>query len=149
MGKITLGLSLIIAVLAMIAHEYIWLKILLVGLAVFLIIWGREQRQTETFIGRLPGGKYALKVLRQIELVIEPRDQEHEHYIKDVIVGYGNDLRASLRTVLITRNSSRILAHHLDRFTTDGLIEYPQNGPGWIKPDLRYIVTHTLDELGI
>jgi hypothetical protein len=101
-----------------------------------------------TFIGRLPGGKYALKALGQLDLIISPRDQEYEQHVCAIIDGYDHDLQNSLRELCRTRTSSRTPANHLDRFTADGLIEYPKNGPGWIKADLRRAVDSTLDKLG-
>jgi hypothetical protein len=37
---------------------------------------------------------------------------------------------------------------HLDPFTKDALIDYPKDGPGWIKADLRRVVGRMLDKLG-
>jgi hypothetical protein len=75
-ARITLGLAIGIAVLATMAREYVLLQLLLAIFAVFLVVWGRAERRTEEFIGWLPGGSYALKVLNQLDSIISPRDQE-------------------------------------------------------------------------
>ncbi len=147
-SRITVGVTFAIAVLAVMARDFQLIELALGLVAVFFIVWGRWNRETEAFIGRLPCGKCALKFLEQIDLILSPRDREHDQHIRAVISAYNSDIRASLRIVLRTRNSSRVLAHHLAPFTADGLIEYPQNGPGQIKPELRYIVERTLSELG-
>lgn len=146
-ARITLGIAVGIAVLAMMAREHVLLQLLLAIFAVFLILWGRAERRMEAFIGGLRGGSYALKVLNQLDLIISPRDQEYDKYIKAIIIGYDDDLKASLRTLFITRNSSRISANHLSRFIADGFMEFPKDGPGSIKEELRVIVRRTLDEL--
>jgi len=145
--KTRLGIGLVVAVFAVIGREYPWIAAPLTLFAVFLIVWGREGKRTETFIGSLPGGRYILKSLDQLDLILSPRDQEYDQHIRTAIVAYDDELRTALRTVFRTRNSSTILAQHLDRFVADGLIEYPKDGPGWIKPDLRRVVGRTLDEL--
>jgi hypothetical protein len=57
---------------------------------------GRAERRTEAFIGGLPGGSYALKALNQLDLIINPRDQEHDKHIRTIIVGYDDDLNRDL-----------------------------------------------------
>jgi hypothetical protein len=146
--RITLGIALALIVVAAMSREFLWTTVPLTLFAIFLVVWGREGRRTEAFVGRLPGGKYALKALEQLDMVISPRDKEYEHHIQIIIEGYGHDLRNSLRELWRIRNSSRILADHLSRFTADGLIEYPKNGPGWIKTDIRRAVGRVLDKLG-
>jgi hypothetical protein len=145
--RITLGLGLIVAVLAMAAREYVWLQIPLAAFAVFLIVWGREGKRTEAFVSRLPGGSYALKTLEQLDLVLSPRDREYEQHRKNIIIGYDDDQRKALRELWRTRNTSH--NPHLDRFVKDGWIEYPKDGPGWIKPELMAVVGRTLDERGV
>jgi hypothetical protein len=57
-------------------REFPWIAIPLELFAIFLIIWGREGRRTEAFIGRLPAGGYMLKVLEQLDLILSPRDRD-------------------------------------------------------------------------
>ena len=56
-----LGITLAIAVLAGLAS--VWLAVLVLALAAFLIAWGLIPERTETFVGGLPGGNYLLKAL--------------------------------------------------------------------------------------
>jgi hypothetical protein len=74
-------------------------------------------------LATLRGGKYALKGLEQLDLIISPRDQEYEQHVRTIIGGYDHDLLKSLRELWRTKNSSHTPAEHLDRFTRDGLIE--------------------------
>jgi len=146
--RTTLGIALVVAAVAVIGRAYPWIAVPLGLFAVFLIVWGREGRRTEAFIGRVPGGSYMLKGLEQLDLILSPRDREYERHIRTVIGGYDVDQRKSLRDLWRTRSSSRTPSEHLNRFVADGFIEYPKDGPGWIKPDLRDIVARALDELG-
>src|SRR6266567_7298735 len=146
--RITLGIALFVAGLAVIGPQFPWIEIPLWLFAVFLVLWGRAPRRTEAFIGHLPGGEYVLKALEQLDLVLSPRDREYEQRIRAIIIAYTDDLRGSLRKLWHARNSSQIPAQHLNQFTVDGLIEYPHNGPGWIKLELRDTVNRVLDELG-
>jgi hypothetical protein len=139
----------VLIVVAAMSREFLWITLPLTLFAIFLFVWGREERRTENVISRMPVvGKYMLKALEQIDSIISPRDQEYERHVAIVIDGYDHDLRKSLRELWRTRNSSRILANHLSQFVADGLIEFPKNGPGWIKADLRRVVGRTLDKLG-
>jgi hypothetical protein len=147
-ARIAMGLAFLVTGLAVIGRAIPWIALPLELFAVFLIVWGIEPRATEAIIGKLSFGRYILKGLEYIDSVLSPRDREYDQHIQAVITAYNDDLRASLRTVFRTRNSSRILADHLNRFVADGLIEYPKDGPGWIKPELRRVVSRTLDELG-
>jgi hypothetical protein len=56
---------------------------------------------------------------------------------------------APLRTLFSARNSSKIVAQHLSQFNADGFMEYPKEGPGSIKEELRVVVGHRLNELGV
>ena len=147
-ARITVGVTLAIMVLAVMARHFLLAEKALGLVAIFFIVWGRWNRGTEAFIRRLPCGKYALKFLEQIDLILSPRDREYDQHIRAVITAYNSDMQDSLRIVLRTRNSSRVPPHHGATFTDDGLIEYPRNGPGRIKPELRYIVERALNELG-
>lgn len=138
--RITLGIALAIIGIAAVSREFLWTTLPIELFAIFLLVWGREGRRTEAFIGRLPGvGKYALKVLEQLDLIISSRDQEYEQHVCTIIRGYDDDLQKSLRELWRTKNSSHTPGNHLNRFTKDGLIEYPINGPVWIKADLRRV----------
>jgi hypothetical protein len=117
--RITLAITLVLIVVAAMSREFLWITLPLTLFAIFLFVWGREEHRTENVISRMPVvGKYMLKPLEQIDSIISPRDQ------------------------------ARILANHLSQFVADGLIEFPKNGPGWIKADLRRVVGRTLDKLG-
>lgn len=147
--RTTLGIALAVAVVAMIGSAYQWVAaLLLLGFAFFLIVWGRAPRSTESFVGRLPCGSYWLKCLEQLDFIISPRDRAFEQHVRSIIVGYDDDHRKSLRALWITRSSSGAPHEHLSQFSAAGFIEYPKDGPGWIRPDLRYVVRRTLDELG-
>jgi hypothetical protein len=147
--RITLAIALVVVLVAMIGSYFPLVAIPLWLFAAFLFAWGREPRRTEAFIGRLPGGGYIVKALERLDLVLSTRDQEYDQLIRTIVTDYDNDLRQSLRILWRTRNTSQIMAEHLNQFTTDGLIEYPHLGPGSIKPELRYIIERVLDELDV
>jgi hypothetical protein len=50
------------------------LAMLLLALAGFLIIWGKEPTRTEEFVGGLPFGKYLLKAMAQLDWIISSRE---------------------------------------------------------------------------
>lgn len=147
-ARITLGIALFVAVAAMIGRAYLWIAIPLTLFAVFLILWGRESKKVEAAIGQMPGGRYALVILEQLDLLLSPRDREYEQHVRSIIISYDRDQQKSLRDLWRTRSSSGTSGEHLNRFVADGFIEYPKDGPGWIKPDLREVVGRTLDEVG-
>jgi uncharacterized membrane protein len=62
-NRTTLGIALAVAVLAGLTS--VWLAVLVLVLAVFLIAWGQIPR-TEAFGERLPGGNYLLKALDKL-----------------------------------------------------------------------------------
>lgn len=66
-----MGIALGIAVSAGLTS--ILLAILLLALAGFLIVWGREPKRTEEFIGGLPLGNYLLKAMVQLDSLISSR----------------------------------------------------------------------------
>jgi hypothetical protein len=134
--------------LAVIGRAIPWVSVPLLLLAVFVIIWGKEQRATEAFVKNLPMGQYILAALDTFDSVLMPRDRECNEHIRIIIEGYDVDLRKALRTLYRTRNTSRVVSQHLSKFVADGFIEYPKDGPGWIKPELRDIVGRTSDDLG-
>jgi hypothetical protein len=147
-ARITLGLALVITVLAVIGRAYPVVALPLLAAAIFLIVWGRAGRATEQVIGSLPGGGYILKFLHQIDLIISPRDQEFERHLKSLIAGYPLVVRASLAKLTQTRSGASVDSSHWQQFRHDGLVDHPHSGPGPIKEDLREMVGRILDELG-
>jgi hypothetical protein len=146
-ARITFGLALLIAGLAVIGRQVTWIAVPLVLLAIFLIVWGREQRATEAFIKDLPLGHHILKIMQQIDTILVPHDREYNQHVKRTIQGYDVETRRALRILYRTRNTNSVL-NHLPKFVADGFIEYPKDGPGWIRPELRDVISRTLDELG-
>jgi Mn2+/Fe2+ NRAMP family transporter len=63
-NRTTFGIALAIAVLAGLTS--VWLAVLVLVLAVFLIAWGQAPERTEAFVERLPGGNYLLKALDKL-----------------------------------------------------------------------------------
>ncbi|MGD9656848.1 MAG: hypothetical protein AB7U61_04270 [Methylocystis sp.] len=63
-----MGLALGIAVSAGLISFL--LAILLLALAGFLIIWGRDPERTEEFVKGLPFGNYLLKAMAQLDSMI-------------------------------------------------------------------------------
>jgi hypothetical protein len=145
--RITFALVLLVMVLSVIGRAYPWIAIPITLFAVFLLVWGRDSRRTEAFIGRLPGGAKLLETLEYLDFVLSPRDREYEQHIRTIIIGYDRDRQKFLRDLWRVRSSSGTPAEHLNRFVADGFIEYPKDGPGWIKPELREIVGRTLHEV--
>lgn len=50
------------------------LALLLLALAGFLIVWGKEPKRTEEFVGGLPLGNYLLKAMAQLDSIISSRE---------------------------------------------------------------------------
>lgn len=50
------------------------LAVLLLALAVFLIVWGKEPKRTEEFVGRLLFGNYLLKAMARLDSIISSRE---------------------------------------------------------------------------
>jgi hypothetical protein len=92
-------------------------------------------------------GRHLLRGLEQIDLLLVPQDREYNQHIRSIIQGYDAEWRRALRVLYRTRNTNSV-APYLSRFVADGFIEYPKDGPGWIKPELRDIVGRALDEFG-
>ena len=89
-SRITFALALLFAVLAVIGGAYLWIAVPMTLFAIFLLVWGREGRRTEAVVGGLPGGYYLLKVMRQLDLVLSPRDVAYEQHIRETITKYGD-----------------------------------------------------------
>ena len=73
--------------------------------------------------------------------------ERYENFVSGFLHYYDTEVRNALRTLYRTRNTN-LVEPHRGRFVADGFIEYPKDGPGWLKPELRDIVGRTLDELG-
>jgi hypothetical protein len=149
-AKIAIAIAILIPVLTLIGGKLsLWISIpFLLLLVVSFIHWARQPRAVEAFIGNLPTvGPYLLKVLEYIEGVLVVQDPEYNKHVRAIIIGYDPNLRSALRTLYRTRNTNLVDSYR-QRFVADGLIEYPKDGPGWLKPELRDIVGRTLDELG-
>jgi hypothetical protein len=67
-----MGIALGIAVSAGLTS--FMLALLLLALAGFLIIWGKEPKRTEAFVEGLPFGNYLLKALAQLDSIISSRE---------------------------------------------------------------------------
>jgi hypothetical protein len=147
-ARITLAIALGIAAIAVMGRAVPWIAVPLILLAVFFIFWGTEQRPTERFIQQLPLGPHILKILDAVDSAVTPRDREYERDVRSIITGYDASERAALRLLYQTRNTNRVPAFE-NKFKADGFIEYPKDGPGWIKPEARDVVGRTLDELGV
>lgn len=67
-----MGIALGIAVCAGLTSFL--LALLLLAAAGFLIIWGKEPKRTEQFVGGLPFGNYLLKAMAQSNSIISSRE---------------------------------------------------------------------------
>ena len=146
-ARITLGIALLLAVLAMIIREIHWLAVLLALFALFLVVWGRLPNQTEKAIGQLPGGNIILKGLDQLDMILVPRDRELEKYLRETIERYDDGKRAALNVLLNTRNPRRVGAEW-PIFQGDGLVVGDFSGPGPIREEFRDPIKRILKELG-
>ncbi len=68
-----LGIALGVAVLAGLTS--VWLSVLLLALAGFLIARGQDPTRTEEFVGGLPFGGHLLKAMAQLDSIISPRER--------------------------------------------------------------------------
>jgi hypothetical protein len=146
-ARITLGIGLLVAVLAMIIREIHWLAALLTFFGLFLIIWGRLPNETERAIAQLPGGAIILKGLDQLDMILIPRDQALEKYLRERIESYDPQKRAALTDLLETRNPRRFGAEW-PTFLADGLVVGDFSGPGRIKEEFREPIKRILKSLG-
>lgn len=71
-SRTKLGIALGVAVLAGLTS--ISLALLLLALAGFLVVWGREPKRTEEFVGGLPFGNHLLKAMAQLDSIISSRE---------------------------------------------------------------------------
>ena len=146
-ARITLGIGLLVVVLAMIIREIHWLAALLMFLGLFLIVWGRLPNETEKAIAQLPGGEIILKGLDQVDMILVPRDSELERYLRETIERYDDKMRAALRVLLNTRNPQRVGAEW-PTFKSDGLVTGDFSGPGPVKEEYRDSIKRILRDLG-
>ena len=128
-----------------------WLGYLLLVVALFLLVWGRERRRTEALIREAPwwlGPHYWLSCLEHLDLLLTPRDLKHEQYLRNVLTSYGPYQRMALRKLLDTNNTN-LVPQCEDTFKSDGLLDYPKDGPGAIKEAYRDSIRRLLDDLGV
>jgi hypothetical protein len=71
-GRTKRGITLVVAVIAGLAS--VWLAVLLLVLAVFLIAWGQAPERTEAFVKGLPYGNSLLNALAKLDLMISERN---------------------------------------------------------------------------
>ncbi|KAF0206416.1 MAG: hypothetical protein FD139_3779 [Methylocystaceae bacterium] len=71
-NRTKLGIAPGVAVLAGLTS--VSLAMLLLALAGFLLVWGREPKRTEEFVGGLPFGNHLLKAMAQLDLIISSRE---------------------------------------------------------------------------
>lgn len=67
-----MGIALWVAVLAGLTS--VWLSVLLLTLAGFLVLWGREPKRMEEFVGGLPFGNNLLKAMAHLDGIISSRE---------------------------------------------------------------------------
>jgi hypothetical protein len=131
----------------MIIREIHWLAVILTLFGLFLVVWGRLPTETERAITQLPGGKSILKGLDQLDIILVPRDQALEKYLRERIESYDAQKRAALKNLLETRNPRRFGAEW-PTFLADGLVVGDFSGPGPIKEEFREPVKRILKSLG-
>jgi hypothetical protein len=146
-ARITLGIALFVASLAMIGSAAHWISVPLILLAIFLVVWGRAELATEKYVEKLPWGEHAVRWLREFDLILTPRDLKYEAHIESIIRGYDPLLRKSLLTLHITRNPRSIMDQEWQRFKNDGIVDHSFSGPEGIKPELRDLVERVLVDL--
>jgi hypothetical protein len=139
---ITFGIAVILLALAIIGNSMPWIGFPLLFAAIFIVWWAGHKDYVEDLAGRLPFGlgDYLLKLLGWLDSFITQRDLAYEGHITWTVRSYDFLMQKSLRELLRTRTSDRIPPEHLSRFTRDGLMAYPHNGPAWIKPELSELV---------
>jgi hypothetical protein len=77
--KISIGISLAVAVLAAVMGAFVWIALPLLVLAVLLFAWALEHMRTAAFVGRLPYSNYVLKALAKLDLVLPGRKLIRSH----------------------------------------------------------------------
>jgi hypothetical protein len=146
-SRITLGLALLVPVMVMLAREVHWLALPITLFGMFLIVWGRAPTATEKLIGKLPGGRYVLAALNQLDMILIPRDKGLENHLRKKIEAYDPRRRAALRELLTTRHAGPI-GSDWTVFNQDGLVAQDFAGPGPIKEEFRDPIKRILNELG-
>jgi hypothetical protein len=146
-ARITLGIALLLAVLAMIIREIQWLAALLTLFGLFLIVWGRLPSETEKWIAQLPGGEIILKGLDELDTILVPREPDAEKHLREIIERYDARRRASLKQLIITRNAS-LAGSDWTVFNQDGLVISTFSGPGPVREEFRDPIKRILRDLG-
>lgn len=83
-NRTRLGITVAVAVLAGLVS--VWIAVLLLVIAAFLITWGQAPLSTEEFIGRLPCGNYVLKALARIDMIFSPTDLRRADFVQEDVV---------------------------------------------------------------
>jgi hypothetical protein len=73
--RTAVGVSLITGVLLGLRGNTVIVTLLL-AMGIFIVVWGQVPRETENFLGRLPGGGEILKGLRYLAPIISARPRE-------------------------------------------------------------------------
>ena len=71
-GRTKLGIALAVAVIAGLTS--VWIAVLPLILAVFLIAWGQAPERTEAFVKGLPYGYSFLNALAKLDLTLSDRN---------------------------------------------------------------------------
>jgi hypothetical protein len=71
-GRTKLGVALAVAVIAGLTS--VWIAVLPLILAVFLIAWGQAPERTEAFVKGLPYGYSFLNALAKLDLTLSDRN---------------------------------------------------------------------------
>ncbi len=71
-GRTKLGIALAVAVIAGLTS--VWIAVLPLILAVFLIAWGQAPERTEAFVKGLPFGYSFLNALAKLDLTLSDRN---------------------------------------------------------------------------
>jgi hypothetical protein len=80
-------------------------------------------------------------------MILVPRDNELEKYLRETIERYDNKKRAALKELLNTRNPHRVGAEW-PTFKGDSLVVGDFSGPGPIKEEYRNSIKRILRDLG-
>ena len=147
-ARITLGIALLLLVGGVIVREIPWLAWPLTFVGIFLVIWGRAPSKTERVIAQLPGGKFLLTGLDQVDMILMPRDRELEGHLRKKIEAYDTRRRATLKDLLTTRHAASI-GSDWTVFNQDGLVDHNFAGPGPIKEEFRDPIKRILRDLGV
>ena len=155
-NRTKLGIALAVAVLAGLAS--VWIAVLLLVLAAFLIVWGQVPERTEEFVGRFPCGNYLRNALARIDLILWPpvlgqkdlveEELVKEEYFRAILRGYSPLARQTLRQLQLrtTGDPKSVLDEEWAQYFKDGLVETTHSGRGGVRPELRELIGRLLDE---